>query len=84
MVHVKTGRPGSPFQTADLAAQVAQILDDPELPPDLCYRVTLVHDVGYLELPNTVFTLGFAAGLIKFSLIKLDVHICLLYTSRCV
>ena len=54
MADAKTGRPDHSVRVADIAEQMAAALDDAALDPDTVKRVGLAHDIGYLELDDSL------------------------------
>ena len=70
MVDTKTGRANHSLRVADISFRIAQILNDPELDPSVVRRVALVHDIGYLEIADTILRKDDKLTERQFSIIK--------------
>ncbi|MCK4906611.1 MAG: HD domain-containing protein [Spirochaetes bacterium] len=55
MIDTKTKRPQHSLNVAEIAFEIANNLKLPNLDPLIVKKAALVHDIGYLELPEEVF-----------------------------
>lgn len=54
MADAKTGRIDHSVRVAEIAEKMSAALNDPDLDPDTVKRVGLAHDIGYLELDDSL------------------------------
>jgi energy-coupling factor transport system substrate-specific component len=54
MIDSKTGRENHSLKVAELASRIAAKLEDPELNPTAVHEVGLAHDIGYLEIADSI------------------------------
>jgi len=52
---LKTGRIDHSIKVAELVGRIAEELNNPQLDPEITKNVGLAHDIGYLEVPESVF-----------------------------
>jgi HD-GYP domain-containing protein (c-di-GMP phosphodiesterase class II) len=70
MVDSKTGRENHSLRIAEIASRIAEKLEDPELDPLIVHRVALAHDIGFLELDDSIIKKAGKLTARQFSTIK--------------
>jgi putative nucleotidyltransferase with HDIG domain len=70
MVDAKTGRLNHSVHVSVLAEKMASMLNDPELEPDTVKLVGLVHDIGYLEIDDSLLRMEGKLNERQFNIIK--------------